>query len=1042
MHIHKSNRAEALVDELAAGLASAPLSPLEADVIVVPSAAVGRWLSVELSERLGVWANPSFPFPRTFLERVLDVTLDEEPGASAVFEPSVLRWSIADALEQLRGHPSFTSVERYLDTEDRTARRLAFSRQLAAQYDRYVVYRPSLLERWARGDPADWQAVLWRHLVNEHGPNHLAARIGRLSRALEARDFPAELPTRLALFAVQSLPPLFMHAFSQIASRVETHFFVLSPTKEFWEDVWSLFGPGHPLLAAHGRVAREFQAQLTELSNHVVSETEHYIDPGDATLLTALQSDMLHLREPADRTTAPAGDASIAIHACPSRLREVQVLHDQVRAALEEDPTFDPHDIVVMTPDVNAYAPLVDAVFSNTRPYIPFHLADRDTTFAKEGGADALTLLRTLTSRLSLDTMMDMLSLRSLHPAFRLDEDERAMFAELADEAGIRWGADAEHRAEMGLPVDGHHTWRAGLDRLLLSLAMPDGDAQVFEGVLACGRASSEVALILEKVASFCDRLFEFRTELRHERSLSEWGSRLEAFLGVMIGPQQLNDEPFNRLRAAAHLLSQESAAAGFAEPVSLRSFCDALEEAVTHRRASVSQSMSGITFCQMEPLRSIPFRVVCLLGLSDDAFPRADMTRELDHIRSWRLGDRSIRNDDRHSFLGAILSARDKLVISFVRRERQGQATSQMSPLVRDLLDVVNASSGEAPLQVVTHPLRPYDARYFTGEDPRLFSFSERYLNMATAQRGLPTVASRPPVLDQSPPELISIDELSHWLWHPSRALLRDKLGIHLRSESFKREDLGVFHADGLTAWKLGNTALGMRDQPHAVTALLDASPALPPGELGAHLREQIGNQVHALAELAEPLAHAPIAPIHVKAELHGTIVEGTIGDLHAGQRMRLQYSKAGRRGDVQAWLEHLLLNLVAPPDTPRETVLISRSERGEPTVRRLPLLSDPAPILESLVDLYRRAWQAPVPLFSFASLAYAKALKGGRSAAEGLTRAEVAFRKTPGDASDVYVQRLHPPNPLAANAEEFQRMATVLYLPMLKAMSSDGDA
>lgn len=1041
MHIIRSNRAEALVDVLARRIADAPLPPHEAEWVVVPSAAVGRWLSLELATRFGAWANPCFPFPRRALEQVLATTPDDDRERAALFEPESLQWAIAKALPLLADHPAFAPVTRYLSANESSTGRLRLSRQLADHYDRYIVYRPDLLARWERQPDSDWQGLLWKHLVDHLGPHHLAARIGRLEHALGSDECHGALPSRLSLVALQSLPPLFLHAFGVISEHVPTNLFMLTPTSEFWEDVRGRESEGHPLLAGHGRLAREFQQQLTAQSDRVVTEHDCFVDPGNGSRLASLQSDMLHLREPEPQTSENhESDRSITIHACPSRLREVQAVHHWIRAALEEDPTLQPTDVVVMTPDLAAYSPLIDAVFSNARPLIPFHLEDRNETFVAEGGGDALALLQALHGRLATDTVLDLLALESLHPRFRLDNDERTLFGELAKQAGIRWGADGEHRTQAGQPNDALHTWRAGVDRLFLGLAVPNDEPHVFFDVLACSAGIGASATV-ERAVVFVETLCRFRADFQTPKTLSSWASALDALLAAFFDEERIHNTALLQLREAAEALRRDVSNAGFDEHVSFSVFHEALEHALSRVGSEGTFASNGITCRRLHPLQGTPFRVVCLLGLSDGEFPRADSRSDLDRMQAWRAGDRSMRTDDRHAFLSALVSARQQLWASFVRTERRGRPSSRMSSVLRDLLDSVNRGHRE-PLSVMAHPLRPYDERYFSATEPEVFSFSQRYLHVAKARRS-PSGIEQTRAPEAPVPTIVSIDELSDWLYHPSRALLRRKLGVHFDAFEARATDQASFSTDYLTTWQLTMEALELRDEPTQMQSFLNATPLLPAGELGALCRSSIARQAQMLAELARPFARGPLPPIHAAVEYDGVFIEGTIHNFYESTRLRLDYSREGRRGDVRAWCEHLLLSLHAPAHYPVTSTLIGRAAQGGPLVRQLSPVRDAEALLRALVRLYRQAWEGPIPIFPTASRVYAGAVASGKPETEGLAMARAAFRKSEGDADDRYVHRVHgASDPISEHAALFQQMASTIYLPLITSLESDEPA
>ena len=287
MHIHRSNRVESLLPSLAR-IVTAPVSdPFAPEWIVVQGSGMERWLSMTLSRQNGVFANPRFPFPRAFLGQMIDRVLGPESDDTPRYEPERLAWSVAAVLPEHLGKPDFAPLAQYLSGDEHGEKALQLARRIAETFDHYVIHRPEMILAWERGEGAsararpdpelDWQRDLWLSLVKRCGPGHLASRILALIGALEASeasDF--DLPERVSIFGVSTLPPLFVEALVALSKRVPTHLFVLSPSQEYWGHIRSEreqlrqrgssveeedlhFEVGHPLLASLGRVGRDFQ---------------------------------------------------------------------------------------------------------------------------------------------------------------------------------------------------------------------------------------------------------------------------------------------------------------------------------------------------------------------------------------------------------------------------------------------------------------------------------------------------------------------------------------------------------------------------------------------------------------------------------------------------------------------------------------------------------------------------------------------------------------------------------------------------------------
>src|SRR5262245_17302046 len=240
VYIHRSNRMERLVDTLGDVVSRRRAGPTDPECIVVQGRGMERWLSMRLAARFGVWAVPDFPFPRRFVARVTAAVVGEGDPQSACFEPEVLVWSIASVLPEFRGRPEFAPISRYLEDDGAARLRLQLAARIAATFDQYVVFRPELVLGWERGQGGDWQAHLWRALIERHGRVHAAARIEPLLRVLaEQTTPPAGLALRVSVFGVSTLPPLYLQVLVALSRTIDVHLFLLSPSREYWADICS-----------------------------------------------------------------------------------------------------------------------------------------------------------------------------------------------------------------------------------------------------------------------------------------------------------------------------------------------------------------------------------------------------------------------------------------------------------------------------------------------------------------------------------------------------------------------------------------------------------------------------------------------------------------------------------------------------------------------------------------------------------------------------------------------------------------------------------
>lgn len=1062
MRVHRSNRTEALVEVLAEVVREPVGRPTEPECIVVQGRGMERWLSMELAKRLGVWANPDFPFPRRIVERALRAVLGEDDGAR-IFEPETLLWSVADVLPGLLARADFEAIRSYLAADDRGRKRFQLAERIANTFDHYTVYRPQMVLGWEDGRDSHWQAALWRTIVERHGAHHLARRSQTFLQLLQRGVEPAaDFPRRLCLFGISTLPPLYLQVLGALCERVELHLFLLSPSDQYWADIRSRreiirevlkhgdgggeesglhLAEGNPLLASLGRLGRDFQYVLEAESDYVEDSVDLYRDPGSATMLAAVQSDILTLRTrgEGDSETLPlvleADDRSIAVHACHSPMREVEVLHDQLLAMFEEDPTLQPHDVVVMTPDINAYAPLIEAVFrpsTDLTAPMPHRIADRSLRVTSEVVDAFATILSALPGRMTASGLLDLLGVGVVRARFGIEASDLDLVRRWVTESGIRWGADAEHRAEVGQPPLPDNTWRFGLDRLFLGYALPGAGETLFEGVLPYDDVEGTSAQLLGRVADFCETLFRFRALPGQARPMSAWREELTKLLAAMVDEGKGSPQ-HQSIREALTLLEERANRAEFSGAVDFDTVRRQLEQELQRDPPSRGFLAGGMTFCELVPMRTIPFRVVCLLGMNDGSFPRVRRPLSFDLIaRKPVRGDRLQRDDDRYLFLEALLSARDRFLITYVGQSITDNTPFPPSVVVSELLDTMGESFrianedshlGEARVDaivqrlVVRHPLQPFSPRYFRSDhDSRLFSFDRSQRNAAQAmcgpRRAAPELVSRPlPEGDDKEERVVDLDDLVRFFQNPSRFFLQRRLGIYLGKDVDAVSDREPLDLNALDRWKIGAPLLAAVVQGNDLEELfpyLRAEGQLPIGVLGDTEYEELRRQIEDIARSAiHAMGGDRLDAVEIDGDVDGTRIVGLLHPVFPNGLVDFTYSKMAPKYEVKLWLRHLLLNWARGPQS---ATLLARSGEGTADVVTYGPVQDAVELLQPLLRLYAAGRVFPVPFFPRTSYAYAKKrFAGGGDEPEALRAAATAHAAKFGDGEDAYVRQIY---------------------------------
>lgn len=1102
MYVHRSNSAEALLESLVALVRQPVAAPTEPECIVVHGRGMERWLSNQLSRRLGVWANPSFPFPRSIIERAFEAVLGDDVPPPGAFQPGPLLWSIANRLPEHLDAPAFAVIRNYLEGDHDHRKLIQLSERIASTFDGYAVYRPEMVLEWERGADDGWQAELWRALAAAAPDSrHTAALAREFAQRIAQESGPIPgFPVRVSLFGISTLPPLYLRVLAALGERVDVHLFMLTPSRQFWGDLQSsrdvlrrrateparaqavddllASADRNPLLASMGHVARDFQQLLESTVDYVETEDDLYrAAPEIGTMLATLQADVLELRyRHAGNQDAPPlvlapHDDSITIHACHGPIRELEVLHDQLVALFESDPGLQARDVVVMMPDVEEYAPLIDAVFggeSHDRPAIPYRIADRSTRSSDEVVDAFARVLAILNGRMTAPEVLDVLSLDLVRARFDISADELTQIRAWVAEAGIRWAVDDDHRATVGQPPFRENTWRFGLDRLLLGYAMPG--PEMFREVLPFDDVEGSSTEILGKLVDYCETLFGFRDRFRERLAVDTWHRELLRLLEAMVLDDEDNAPQHQALREAFADLADDAATAGFSDQVPLDSIRGLLEAAWQRGGSKRGFLSGGVTFCQLTPMRSIPFRVVCLVGMSDGAFPRSPQPLGFDLMAaSPRVGDRAPRDDDRYLFLEALLSARDHLLITYVGQSIQNNRTLPPSVLVGELLDTLEESfyvEGAAEdgavreRLVLRHPLQPFSPRYFRGAaEPRIFSYSAAHCE-AARRLSLPR-SPAPPFLQGPLPRdeearVVTVDELARYFMRPAQVFLERRLGLYLRDEGDDLEDREPVWLEGLDKWSLGDRLL---DRVLAGDSLETALPSvrgsgtIPLGAVGTITFSEQSRVATAIGALASSWKTGTrLDGLAIDRQLDDSRITGSLDQLWPSAQLVAQFSRIGDNKELGLWVRHLVLCWLAPAGYPTCSVLAGRAPKGSaPAAMRFEPVADPEHHLRVLLKLYWLGQEVPLPFFPDAARKYAATLEDPDSPdldEAALARARGAFENdwgTPGEAHDAHVRQLfgdrdpldpayRPFEPPPGDYPSFADMARIVLCPMLE--------
>lgn len=1043
-----SNRYEVLLDLLLARLADERPGPFGQREIVIPSAALRRDVELAVARDEGVAANLRFSYLAQWMWAEIGklIAVDEHSR----FMPAQLAWRIFEHFGDATWTAAHPRLARYLAACD-APMRFDLAERAARVLDHYLTYRPHWLAEWsggrtivglpdeARADEA-WQAELWRRLADdldardEHPVTTFFRAIEELGVALPGA-LPA-LPASVHVFCLPAMPPLYRDVLRELAQHVEVRLYVLNPCREYWFEIveprrlaW-LVGQqrdlyhevGNRLLASWGRQTQAHIDLLFEGEGAPEVDDGLFVPAAGDTLLARLQNAVLDLVDLAPGEIRLADDdRSVEVHVCHSATRELEVLHDRLLALFAAPDAPRPQDILVVTPDLEAAAPLIEAVFG-TAPAarrIPW-------TITGLGHTRVNVVARVLDAALALaagpfpaSRVFGLLQQPPVAERFGFDASSLEQAHEWLREAGVRWGLDGDQRARRGLPAIERHSLAEGLHRLFLAYAMGEGDGEppLFDGRVGAGNPEGGDALVLGRLARYAETLRWLESAFGREHDADGWRALFVELLDrlVPVTPEWADDR--RTVIAAIGELHAHMRSGGVKSLLPLALVHRALA-AVLDDPARGGVPGGAVTFSSMSSLRGLPYRVICAIGLDDGAFPAVARPVEFDLMaKHAQRGDRQRRDDDRNLFLDLLLAARERLHLSYAGRSVRDNSAKPPSVLVDELLDYVAAATAVDPRDpaslaaararlTVVHPLQAFSSTYFAADpdkDARLVSFNAGYCDALRGRAGAMEEHERRPVLlaaddnddcdepDDAmqapffatplPPPAeewrgVGLAQLIRFFRNPARFVLRERLGVTLPDGDEELADDEPFLPDWRGRQRLAERLLPpllAGRHPDELRGLAGALGEYPAGALGERF---VGRELAAITtyamDLGAALAPAPLPPVQrrFEFELDGECwtLDAAFGDLRPGGLVRHRYDEARANDYLAGWIAHLALCAARPDGVAPVTEWHARDG-----VFRLRPCADALAELGRLVALYRDGLSRPLPFFPKTAWAWA---------------------------------------------------------------------
>jgi exodeoxyribonuclease V gamma subunit len=1017
LHLHRAERTDLLADGLGALLSNPLADPFAEELVIVPAKGVERWLSQRLSHILGrsagsdgVCAGISFRNPHSLIAEITGTT-DDDP-----WSPDAMVWPLLEVIDASCNEGWCKTLATHLghfetgeERELRQGRRYAVARRLAGLFASYARQRPQLLIDWENDIAGDitsdlqWQPPLWRALLDKVDADAPHTRHAKTLATLQ--ESPTDLPERLSLFGHTRLPSTEIELLQALATHHDLHLWLPHPSDDLWKSLAGEHGQiprrddashrtvSHPLLATLGRDLRELQRSLPP-----DPQTDECLGAHDRpdTLLGWLQSDITANAVRPEGRKHKQTDRSVQVHSCHGPARQIDVLREVLLGLLADDKTLEPRDILVMCPDIETYAPLIVAGFGlgdmihgvHPAHRLRVRLADRSLVQTNPLLGVASQLLALAGGRATASEVLNLAAAAPVRARFEFSDDDLEDITRWVREANIRWGFNSEHRRPFGVDFI-QNTWRFGIDRVLAGVAMSDDSHAWIDTTLPLDDVSSNRVELAGRLAEYIDRLQHVVETLTGTRPLRDWLNALEH--GIQLLAKVNDDDAWQTSQLQREFADVLNSAGPRADTtMRLPDIRALLERHLAGRPTRANFRTGTLTVCTMVPMRSVPHRVVCLVGLDDGVFPRLGVVDGDDVLaRNPVTGERDIRSEDRQLLLDAIGAATETLVITYTgANEYSGHQRPPAVPLAEllDTLDMTTPDKVRATI-VVEHPLQPFDTRNvipgkLIPDEP--FTFDPTVLRAARARER--DRAERPPFisgpLPAPPPEDVVLADLAAFFRDPVKGFFR-ALEFTLPWEIDGVEDAMPVDINALEEWTVGDRMLrDMLDGMHPDQAR-DAEwrrGTLPAGRLGWRKATEIRDQATLLAEAARQYRRVEPDAVDVDIDLGaGRRLTGTVSPVFGDRLVAVTYSKLDGRHLLQSWIPLLAL-LAHAPRRDWSAIVIGRPKRG--TTPRQEDLGRPAEaavdLLADLVAIYDEGRRQPLPLPVKTSYAWAEAKHG----------------------------------------------------------------
>jgi exodeoxyribonuclease V gamma subunit len=938
LYLKVSNSLSQLSISLCNDLKTENTSVFTPHYLITQTEGMNNWLKLQMAAQMGIAANYRFLKPNDLITHIHHLLI----GNSAVpLSPENQNWLLFKLLAQPEFINRFNHVANYYNhtAADNEIKRMALAQKIADLFDQYQIYRPQLIQSWNAEKQAlaegtqpldtlhDWQKYLWikaKQLSNNKLIDKTLigdAIFDALAKPLLQQKLKQSLPS-VHLFGLSITTDYHLNLFYQIAQYVDITFHIINPAPEvYWFEDKSekqlaiarnksfkndIQNQGNTLLTNWGGIIKDTFSLLFK-NEYLLNayQTVGTQEPIVHTLLHKIQLDIFFNAAPDEQqpiSYSDIHDGSVSINACYTPVREVEVLYNYLVRMVDSRKTeaFSPRDIVVMVSDIDAYAPYIKAVFENAPYKFPFTIAD-ESFLGEDTLSSALKAILLLHSaNFTAEAVMQLLNHTYIRK--RVGVSDVSLIRRVVGEANISFGIEGNLANETMFV-----SWKYGLQRIIYGICMGNEEeyCDLQPSIYPLDRVEGDDALTLIRFCHFVQVLIDSIAQRNKNKDLQAWIAYIEQVLrNLVFEPSEEPNEDYQMLEKQLNKYAQLRDIV--TENLSYEVFSFSFLSSLGSTTKASTFVTGGITFCSLIPMRSIPFKVVALLGLNFDKFPRKEKTVSFSLIDKKITGDRNVKENDKHLFLETLLSAQQYLYISYIGQSVKDNTTIPPSALIDELLDYIQNACKQDNIEVkkmvTKHPLHSFSKQYDVPNTP-LYN----YLNHLQATPFIPTAsATATPELDFTN---INLDKLIKFFQNPFKTYYNNVLNIKYEADDVLLPENEIFELDNLQKWGLKNQLLSLDAlQQNTLKNQMVKTGQLPLKNMAAVSLQTIEKEIKSVKKmLFDCVGTAQQQTLAIQIPLHHATINGSLTGVYDNKLVLICYSKNERKYLLEAYIKYL---------------------------------------------------------------------------------------------------------------------------------------